>query len=53
MSRLDLGSNDAVDYLQRRLDRSGVTVRLENAGAQTGDTVVIGALEFEWEPEGT
>jgi len=53
VSRLDLGSNDAVDYLQRRLDRSGVTVRLENAGAQTGDTVVIGELEFEWEPEGT
>ena len=49
---LKLDTPDAVDYFQRRLDRSGVTARLEKAGAEPGDTVVIGELEFEWEAEG-
>ena len=50
--QLDLNTQDAADYFQRRLDRSGVTARLEKAGAEPGDTVVIGELEFEWEAEG-
>lgn len=50
--QLNLNTQDAVDYFQRRLDRSGVTARLEKAGAEPGDTVVIGELEFEWEAEG-
>ena len=50
--QLKLDTPDAVDYFQRRLDRSGVTARLEKAGAEPGDTVVIGELEFEWEAEG-
>ena len=50
--QLNLNTSDAVDYFQRRLDRSGVTARLEKAGAEPGDTVVIGELEFEWEAEG-
>ena len=50
--RLNPDSLDAMDYLQRRLDRSGITARLETAGAKPGDTVVIGKLEFEWAAEG-
>ena len=50
--QLNLNTQDAVDYFQRRLDRSGVTARLDEAGAKPGDTVVIGELEFEWEAEG-
>ena len=50
--RLNLESLDAVDYLQRRLDRRGITARLERAGAKPGDTVVIGDLELEWAAEG-
>ena len=51
-ARLNMDTRDAADYFQRRLDRSGITARLENAGAKPGDTVVIGQLEFEWEAEG-
>ena len=47
-----MDTRDAADYFQRRLDRSGITARLEDAGAKPGDTVVIGQLEFEWEAEG-
>ncbi len=51
-ARLNMDTRDAADYFQRRLDRSGITARLEDAGAKPGDTVVIGQLEFEWEAEG-
>ncbi len=49
---LDFRTADAADYFQRRLDRRGVTQRLERAGAKAGDTVVVGELEFEWAADG-
>ena len=50
--RLDLGSDEAVAYFQRQLDRRGVTGLLEKADVKEGDSVVIGAVEFEWSDRG-
>jgi GTP-binding protein len=50
--RLDLTSEDAVAYLQRQLDRRGVTALLERADVGVGDSVVIGDQEFEWGESG-
>ena len=47
----DLGDADALALVQRRLRRLGVDRALSRAGARAGDTVTIGDLEFEWEPE--
>ena len=44
----DLDSDDAVRYLQRRLDRIGVINKLREHGAVDGDTIVIGDLEFSF-----
>ena len=47
----DLSTLDGVLYFQQRLDRMGITAALERAGAQAGNTVVIGPLELEWQAE--
>lgn len=47
----DLSDADALALVQRRLRRLGVDRALNRAGARAGDTVTIGDLEFEWEPE--
>ena len=47
----DLEKRDALMYLHRKLKRIGVIERLEELGAQEGDTVVIGDYVFaysEW-----
>jgi GTP-binding protein len=44
----DLNSEEAVTRLQRRLRQAGVDEALRRAGAQQGDTVRIGEVEFEW-----
>ena len=44
----DMESDDAVARLQRRLRRIGVDEALAAAGCSQGDTVRIGALEFEY-----
>jgi GTP-binding protein len=46
---LNFDTVDAVAYFQRQLDRRGVTERLERAGTVAGDTVIVGALEFDWD----
>lgn len=48
----DLTDPTALDEVWRRLRRLGVHRALVRAGAGSGDTVVIGELEFEYEPEG-
>ncbi|MBM4438457.1 MAG: Obg family GTPase CgtA [Actinobacteria bacterium] len=45
---LNLRQPDALQHFQRQLDHTGVTQRLEEAGVQDGDTVVVGGFEFEW-----
>lgn len=47
----DLGKEEAVRYLHRRLTRMGVIEKLREAGAEDGDTVTIGELEFQFEDE--
>ena len=46
---LNFDTADAAAYFQRQLDRRGVTERLERSGTVTGDTVIVGDLEFEWD----
>jgi GTP-binding protein len=47
----DLDSDEAVAHLQRRLRQAGVDRALREAGCRAGDTVRIGAAEFEWSDE--
>lgn len=47
----NLDEDDAVARLQRKMLSWGVEERLAKAGARAGDTVRIGADEFEFEPE--
>jgi GTP-binding protein len=44
----DLTNLEALDYVQARLKRLGVDRALARAGARQGDTVVIGAFEFDY-----
>ena len=49
----DFTNDEAVGYLADRLARLGVEAQLVAAGAETGDTVVIGGEDgvvFDWEP---
>ncbi|MDI6712196.1 MAG: GTPase ObgE [Anaerosomatales bacterium] len=45
----DMANDEAVAYLQRRLQRAGVEEALRKAGAEPGDTVHIGPVSFEFE----
>ncbi|RYG25411.1 GTPase ObgE [bacterium] len=47
----DLGNDEAVRYLHRRLQRIGVIDRLRDLGAQEGDTVSVGDVEFAFSDE--
>ena len=51
--RLAKGSNleswEARVQFQRRLEQLKVTKALRDAGVETGDTVVVGDWEFDWE----
>ena len=47
----DLTNLDALDYAQARLKRLGVPKALARAGAQPGDTVRIGRMTFDYEPD--
>jgi GTP-binding protein len=43
-------NDEAVGYLADRLARLGVEEKLARLGAQPGDPVRIGAMEFDWQP---
>jgi GTP-binding protein len=47
-AKADLDNDDAVAYLQEVVERSGLNDALRRAGARPGDTVVVGAGEFEF-----
>ena len=49
----DITTADAQEYVRHRLQRLGVDRALERAGAREGDTVHIGEMEFEYQPDGT
>ena len=50
----DFGNDEAVGYLADRLARLGVEQALADAGAEPGNTVLIGDLDdavvFDWDP---
>lgn len=50
VARTDFGSEASLERFQVQLDRLGVSAALEEAGAEPGDTVRIGELEFEYQP---
>jgi GTP-binding protein len=43
-------NDEAIGYLADRLERLGVEADLVKRGAQPGDPVRIGAMEFDWQP---
>jgi GTP-binding protein len=43
-------NDEAVGYLADRLERLGVEAALAKQGAQPGDPVRIGTMEFDWQP---
>ncbi len=47
----DLGNDEAVRYLHRRLERIGVIAKLREHGAQEGDNVTIGEVSFAFTDE--
>ena len=47
-AKADLDNEDAVAYLQTVIERAGLNDALRRAGAQPGDTVVVGEHEFEF-----
>jgi GTPase len=50
VQRTDFDSEGGLQRFQRALDRIGVSTAREDAGAEPGDTVRIGRLEFEYQP---
>jgi GTP-binding protein len=48
----EIGNDEAVAHLQRRLRRAGVETALLRAGAVDGDTITIGPVSFEFDSEG-
>jgi GTP-binding protein len=50
VGRARYDSEAALQRFQVALDRMGVSAALEEAGAQPGDTVRIGEMEFEYQP---
>jgi GTP-binding protein len=55
VTQTDFANDEAVGYLADRLARLGVEEALAKAGAEAGDTVLIGdyddAVVFDWAPE--
>jgi GTP-binding protein len=55
VTQTDFTNDEAVGYLADRLARLGVEQALAKAGAEAGDTVLIGdfddAVVFDWDPE--
>jgi GTP-binding protein len=48
----EMGNDEAVSHLQKRLRRAGVEEALWRAGAVDGDTITIGPASFDFESEG-
>ncbi len=55
VNQTDFTNDEAIGYLADRLARLGVEEALAKAGAEAGDTVLIGdfddAVVFDWDPE--
>lgn len=51
VSMLNFAQEEALDRLQRVLDKSGISEALRNAGVEEGDRVFIEKAELEWSEE--
>jgi GTP-binding protein len=55
VNQTDFANDEAVGYLADRLAKLGVEQALAKAGAEAGDTILIGdfddAVVFDWDPE--
>ena len=51
-AQTDFENEESAERFQRDLARLGVEKELVKAGVTSGDTVVIGAVELEWDPDG-
>ncbi|MEA2645649.1 MAG: GTPase, partial [Chloroflexota bacterium] len=51
VARTDLANPDALIHMRSQLAASGLREALVEAGAQAGDTVVVGEDEFLFDPE--
>ncbi|MFN3690391.1 MAG: Obg family GTPase CgtA, partial [Fimbriimonadales bacterium] len=51
VQRTDFSNQEAVLRMQKRLEGLGVFRRLQELGAQAGDTVRIGEVELEYTPD--
>jgi GTP-binding protein len=51
LARHDLGNDEALAQIERRLGRLGVIRALREQGFQTGDDVEIAGVEFELDPD--
>ena len=48
----EIGNDEAVAHLQKRLRRAGVEKALLEAGAVDGDNITIGPVSFDFDAEG-
>ncbi len=44
----DWANDEAIERFERILKARGATAKLEEAGIELGDTVIIGDIELEW-----
>ena len=51
VARTDLANPDALVYMRQQLAATGLRQALADAGANAGDTVVVGEAEFLFDPE--
>ncbi len=52
VTRTNLDSEAGVAWLHERLEKAGILQRLEDVGANEGDTVIIGDTELEYSTQG-
>jgi GTP-binding protein len=50
-AQTNFDNEESAERFQRDLARLGIDAQLRRAGIRPGDTVRIGSIELEWEPE--
>ena len=50
-AQTNFDNEESAERFQRDLARLGIDAQLRRAGVRAGDTVRIGGIELEWEPE--
>jgi len=52
VAQTDFANEESLERFQRDLERMGISRELRRAGAEPGDTVLVGDRELEWAEEG-